>query len=185
MCGLARTTPSTFVFLGGDICHFGGSFRPSSTIPLPDPVPALHLDTHLPNPCPCSLFTESHPAGPSSPSSLTTPFFEVTSFAQSAYLDREQAAQSIKELQRFDEHPGVLVCIAHDPTLIRVLPFLNSEPQKDLNNWKEEGLKEKAMWGWLNELPRKGKPGRDIYVEGVWMGEQSVEDFTKLKSTIY
>jgi glyoxylase-like metal-dependent hydrolase (beta-lactamase superfamily II) len=185
MCGLARTTPNTFVFLGGDICHFGGSFRPSSAISLPDPVPTSHLDAHLPHPCPCSLFTESHPAGPSSSSSLTTPFFEVTSFAQSAYLDREQAAQSIKELQQFDEHPDVLVCIAHDPTLVKVLPVLNNEPEKDLNSWKEEGLKEKAMWGWLNELPRDGKPGRKIYVEGVWMGDDKVEDFTDLKSTIY
>jgi hypothetical protein len=185
MCGLARTTPTTFVFLGGDICHFGGSFRPSPTISLPNPVPSSHLDPHLPHPCPCSLFTDVHPAGASSPSSLTTPFFEVTSFAQSAYLDRDQAAQSIKELQRFDEHPDVLVCIAHDPTLIKVLPFLNNAPHRDLNSWKEEGLKEKAMWGWLNELPREGKPGREIYVEGVWKEGERVSDFTELVASIY
>jgi glyoxylase-like metal-dependent hydrolase (beta-lactamase superfamily II) len=185
MCGLARTTPDTFLFLGADISHFGGSFRPSSAISLPDPVPNSHLDAHLPHPCPCSLFTESHPAGPSSSLSLTTPFFEVTSFAQSAYLDREQAAQSIKALQRFDEHPNVLVCIAHDPTLIKILTVLNNEPEKDLNGWKEAGLKEKAMWGWLNELPRDGKPGREMYVEGVWTDDGVVVDFTELKSTIY
>jgi glyoxylase-like metal-dependent hydrolase (beta-lactamase superfamily II) len=185
MCGLARTTPSTFVFLGGDICHFGGSFRPSSTIKLPDPVPTSHLDAHFSHPCPCSLFTEVHPAGSSSADSKTTPFFEVTSFAQSAYLDREQAAQGIKELQRFDEHPDVLVCIAHDPTLIKVLPFLNNRPEEDLNNWQEQGLKEKAQWGWLNELPREGKPGRDMYVEGVWKEGELVKDFRELEATIY
>lgn len=185
MCGLARTTPSTFVFLGGDICHFGGSFRPTFTTPLPDPIPDSHLDTQLPHPCPCSLFTESHPAGSSSPASRTTPFFEVTSFPQSAYLDREQAASSIKELQRFDGHPDVLVCIAHDPTLIKVLPFLNDKPDGDLNDWQEQGLKKKAHWGWLNELPRNGKPGRELYVEGVWKEGELIEDFTKLKATIY
>lgn len=42
---LARTTPASaeggtsFVFLGGDICHFAGDFRPSSQKLLPDPVP--------------------------------------------------------------------------------------------------------------------------------------------------
>jgi glyoxylase-like metal-dependent hydrolase (beta-lactamase superfamily II) len=185
MCGLARTTPTTFVFLGGDICHFGGSFRPSSTVQLPDPVPNSHLDTHIPDPCPCSLFTAVHPAGPASSDSRTTPFFEVSSFAQSAYLDREQAAESIKESQRFDEHPDVFVCIAHDPTLLEVLPFLNDQPNKDLNSWQEEGLKERARWGWLNELPRDGKPGRAIYVEGVWKDGELVSDFTKLKATIY
>jgi glyoxylase-like metal-dependent hydrolase (beta-lactamase superfamily II) len=185
MCGLARTTPTTFVFLGGDICHFGGSFRPSSTIKLPDPVPNSHLDQHLPHPCPCSLFTEVHPAGPSSLDSQCTPFFEVTSFAQSAYLDREQAALSIKELQRFDEHPDVLVCIAHDPTLTKVLPYLNDQPERDLTDWQKDGLKEKAQWGWLNELPRGGQPGREQYVKGVWQAGELISDFTKLKATLY
>lgn len=185
MCGLARTTPTTFVFLGADICHFGGSFRPSSSIPLPDPVPNSHLDTHFPTPCPCSIFTISHPSGPSSPSSTTTKFFEITSHSSTVYLDRNQAATSIQELQRFDEHPDVLVCIAHDTTLVKVLPFLNDEPERDLNRWKEEELKEKAHWGWLNELPREGRKGRETLVQGVWRGGERVEDFTRLESTIY
>jgi glyoxylase-like metal-dependent hydrolase (beta-lactamase superfamily II) len=185
MCGLARTTPTTFVFLGGDICHFGGSFRPSPTIPLPDPVPSSHLDAYFSSPCPCSIFTDVHPAGSKSEESKTSPFFEVTSFAQSAYLDRVQAAESIKKLQVFDEHPDVLVCIAHDPTLLTTLPFLNDQPEKDLNDWKAKGLKEKAQWGWLNELPRGGKPGRPMLVEGVWKEGELVKDFTELKATIY
>ncbi|KPI35373.1 uncharacterized protein AB675_9978 [Cyphellophora attinorum] len=39
MCALARTTPDTFLFLGGDICHFAGDFRPSEQLPLPDSIP--------------------------------------------------------------------------------------------------------------------------------------------------
>ncbi|ORY07015.1 beta-lactamase-like protein [Clohesyomyces aquaticus] len=185
MCGLARTTPKTFVFLGGDICHFGGSFRPSPTIPLPDPIPQSHLDSHFPIPCPCSMFTTAHPAGPQSENSKTSPFFEVTSFPQSAYLDRVQAAESIRKLQKFDEDPNVFVCIAHDPTLLKVLPFLNNNPEKDLNNWKQAGMKEKAQWGWLNELPRDGRPGRPMLVEGVWKDGELVKDFTELKASIY
>ncbi|KAF2740282.1 Metallo-hydrolase/oxidoreductase [Polyplosphaeria fusca] len=185
MCGLARTTPSTFVMLGGDICHFGGSFRPSPSIPLPDPVPSSHLDAHLPIPCPCSVFTDIHPAGSDSDLAKTTPFFEVTSSPQSAYLDRAEATSSIRELQKFDQDPNILVCIAHDPTLLNVLPFLNYEPDKDLNDWQEKQLKEKAQWGWLNELPRGGKPGRPMLVEGVWKEGELIKDFTKLAASIY
>lgn len=182
MCSLVRTTPTTFVFLGGDICHFGGSFRPSTSIHLPDPVPNEHLDQHLPYPCPCSLFTDAHPAGSDSEVSKRTPFFQVSGFAQSAYVDSEQATRSIEELQKFDAHPDVLVCIAHDPTLLKVLPCLNDWPERDLNKWQEEGLKGKAQWGWLNELPRQGKPGREMYVNGVRHNSHLVEDFTKLNA---
>ena len=185
ICGLARTTPTTFVFLGGDICHFGGSFRPSQSIQLPDPVQSEHLDQHFPHPCPCSLLTEIHPSGPDSEASKTTPFFEVSSFAQSAYVDQEAAARSIEELQNFDAHPDVLVCIAHDPTLLKVLPFLHDQPERDLNDWQEQGYKEKAQWGWLNELPRQSRPGRQMYVHGVRQNGELVKDFTKLKATAY
>lgn len=77
------------------------------------------------------------------------------------------------------------MCIAHDTTLVKVLPFLNDEPERDLNRWKEEELKEKAHWGWLNELPREGRKGRETLVQGVWRGGERVEDFTRLESTIY
>lgn len=61
---LVRTTPSTFVFLGGDICHFTGDFRPSQKLPLPDPIPQeSFLDRAISRPCPCSAFLSSHPKG--------------------------------------------------------------------------------------------------------------------------
>jgi hypothetical protein len=89
-------------------------------------------------------------------------FFEVSTFADSAYWD---AMQSIKELQRFDGHVDVFVCIAHDLTPLAVSPFLNDQPNQDLNDRQEQGLKKKAQRGWLNELPRNGKPGRVMYGE--------------------
>ena len=88
---------------------------------------------------------------------------------------------SIRAMQDFDASPDVLVCIAHDPTSIKVLPFLNDQPDRDLNDWKERGLKEKLLWGWLNELPRNGKPGRPILIDGNWRDGKRVTDFTKLE----
>ncbi|KAF2182047.1 hypothetical protein K469DRAFT_740550 [Zopfia rhizophila CBS 207.26] len=165
MCGLDRTTPMTFVFLGDNICHFEGSFRPSPTIPLPGPIPASHLDSYFPIPCPCSISSVAHPAGPKSEESKTSPFFEVTLFAQSTYLDRVEAAKSIKKLQRFDENTNVFVCIDHDSTLLK--------------------KQEKAQWGWLNELPRDGKPGPLMLVTGVWKNGGLVRNFTELTASIY
>ena len=88
--------------------------------------------------------------------------------------------RSIKGMQDFDASPDVLVCIAHDPNLITVLPFLNEEPEVDINDWKKRGYKEKLLWGWLNDLPRNGKPGRPMLVDGSWRNGEQVTDFLKL-----
>ena len=88
--------------------------------------------------------------------------------------------QSIIRMQDFDASPNVLVCIAHDPTLVNVLPFLNDQPKADINDWKERGYKGSTLWGWLNDLPRDGKPGRPILVDGTVKDGEQVTDFTKL-----
>lgn len=59
---LVRTSPDTYALLGGDVCHFTGVIRPSSYIPMPDPIPSTTaLNKRFPSPCPCSVFTECHP----------------------------------------------------------------------------------------------------------------------------
>lgn len=184
MCGLARTTPTSFVFLGGDICHFPGMFRPGPQAPLPDPVPSAQLDDYFPIPCPCSLFTRHHPlVEPGSEAAKSSSFFEVTSVKPSSYHDREPAMNSIRAMQEFDASPDILVCIAHDPTLFKVLPLLNDSIDDDLNEWKERGFKERLQWGWLNELPRNGKPGRPALVEGAWRDGKKITDFQELKAS--
>jgi hypothetical protein len=60
---------------------------------------------------------------------------------------------------------------------------LNDQPEEDLNNWKARGYKEKALWGWLNDLPRNGKPGRPILVDGTWKDGKQITDFTALSSS--
>ena len=170
ICGLARTTPSTFVFMGGDICHFAGDFRPSSTLPLPDPIPTGTLDKtpYFPVPCPAELFTSHHPRETNPSKTTETPWYRVTDHPRAAYINPPLARTSVSKMQPFDDSPDVLVCIAHDATLLSVLPTLNTSPEKDLTEWKKEGWKEKCHWGWLNELPREGKRGREPVVEGFW-----------------
>jgi glyoxylase-like metal-dependent hydrolase (beta-lactamase superfamily II) len=170
ICGLARTTHDTFVLMGGDICHFAGDFRPSDTIPLPDPIPRGVLDhsPHFPIPCPAEIFTSHHPRESDESKKKTTPWYSITDHHRAAYIDPPLARTSVNKMQLFDDSPYVLVCIAHDPTLLEVLPTLNKNPESDLEHWKSKGWKERCHWGWLNELPRDEKPGRKAVVEGFW-----------------
>jgi hypothetical protein len=67
-----------------------------------------------------------------------------------------------------------MICLAHDGALFSVLPLLNERPGENLELWKEAGWKERVRWGFLNELPRKGKPGRAKIVEGLWRDRKRV-----------
>jgi hypothetical protein len=172
VCGLARTmaapNQSTFVFMGGDIAHFGGTFRPSHNLPLPDEIPAnvLDKDSAFPIPCPCNFFTDQHPQSSASPRS--TPFYNISTDKSSAYIQPPTAQNSVNKLARMDASPRVLVCFAHDPATLRYLPTLNDSPELDLNDWKSQGWKEKCHWNWLNYLSRAGKSGRAPTYKGFW-----------------
>ncbi|KIW17241.1 hypothetical protein PV08_04432 [Exophiala spinifera] len=175
MCGLARTTgggeDSSFVLMGGDICHFVGDIRPTKAFPLPDPIPVGVLDGGFPSPCPCSVFTDHHPQGlegAGQDARRTTPFFLVSDHKASAYVEPQTAQTSVDKLVHFEQSANVLVCLAHDPALLKYIPTLNSDPSADMNDWRERGWKEGCRWEWLNELPRDGKPGRPALVEGFW-----------------
>lgn len=174
ICGLVRTKPepeSNFILLGGDICHFPGDFRPSIEVPLPDPIPNFILDQDplFPKPCPCSIFTNRHPRQSSNcDDPRKSPFYHLSTDSTSAYVDPEVASRSVQSLLAFDACPRVLICLAHDETVLKTLPTLNNNPDDDLNNWEQRGYKDKVRWGWLNDLPRNGRSGREPVVEGFW-----------------
>lgn len=176
MCGLARTTSSTFVLLGADACHFAGSLRPSTYVPLPETLDskAFGLDDYFPSTCPCFLFGECHP-GHSEESKRTTSYYTASKAAGSAYVDPNVANQSIEGMKEFDASSDVLVCLAHDPGLFEVLPLLNTSPKNNINDWQARGYKEKTRWRFLNELPRDGKPGRKPIIFGFWRDGKNID----------
>lgn len=159
MCALARTTPESFIFMGGDICHFGGCFRPTVDVPLPLTIPAeTFLDRPFPSPCPCSIFTACHPHPESA---RTQPFYDISQSKDGWFADPPVAQQSVNALAEFDADENVLVCIAHDPGLKEVCDFF---PTASMNDWKAKGWKLRSRWGFLNELPIDGKPGRPYII---------------------
>ncbi|OAA60328.1 metallo-beta-lactamase superfamily protein [Niveomyces insectorum RCEF 264] len=197
LCALARTTPDTFVFLGGDICHFAGDFRPSEWIPMPDEVPAVAFRGRVgrnPMPCPGAVFTDHHPQKQNKSLTedvdvQTTPFYKLSEHAKSTYKDPPTAIVTTLGLQRyFDADPNVLVLLAHDTALVDVLPTFNDNPEKDLNDWKAQGMKEKCHWGWLGELPQYDSKGNVVgppvcrevpVVEGLWKEGRLIRSFNE------
>lgn len=191
ICALARTTPDTFVFLGGDICHFAGDFRPTEDIPLPDIIPAKALleNERYPMPCPCELFSDHHPQQTidSSVNTRSTPFYQLSHHSHSTYKDPAVAKMTTHGMQKyFDSDPNVMVFLAHDTALLDHLPTFNENPKQDVNSWKKLGYKERCHWGWLGELSRYGKNGKVIgpgnrekpIVDGFWRDGARVESFS-------
>ncbi|KAF9891516.1 hypothetical protein FE257_003983 [Aspergillus nanangensis] len=173
---LVRVTPDTFVFLGGDISHFPGMYRPSEHIPMPEWVPPeTKLDSRLPCPCPCALFMACHPGGAATEeeaqSSAAKPFYRPSSHANSWYEDPVEAQRSVHGLMEFDADENVFVAIAHDPALREVKPCF---PEGTLNGWKTAEWKKRSHWYFLNELPVEGKVGREKLVDGRWKDGERV-----------
>jgi hypothetical protein len=176
MCGLARTTPTTFMLLGADACHFAGALRPSPYIPMPPTLDSVSngLDPYFPPVCPCSMFGDCHP-GTTEEEKRTTGYYTPSRLPGSAYVDPDVALESIGGLTEFDASKDVFICLAHDPSLFEVLPLLNACPTNALNDWQEKGYKETTKWRFLNELPREGKPGRQPLVFGLWRDGKLVD----------
>ncbi|KAJ6780906.1 hypothetical protein PWT90_03981 [Aphanocladium album] len=177
ICGFARTTPETFVFMGGDCSHYAGMIRPTQYVPMPETIPADQLDHHFPPACPCSAFTALHPlvSGGScgdhteaSAEARSQPFYDVSRNPNGAYEFGDLAQDSVDKVKILDAQENVFVCLAHDGALCEVLPLFNNNAKAVINDWKVRGYKDQTRWTFLNELPRDGNPGRPPLTQGLW-----------------
>lgn len=138
ICALVRTTPNSFILLGGDCCHHAGQFRPSQSCPLPDQtIPTLRKHA---SPCPGSIFQLIHPK-----KSSNSPFYELKEVGTH---DMVAANESRAKLMDFDASDDVLVLIAHDNDIKDIVDFYPGT----LNEWKAKGWKEKLKWAFLDEF---------------------------------
>lgn len=148
ICALARTTsnPPTFMFLGGDIAHQAGEFRPSQYQPLPDSITPSPLNppfSHAASFCPGEVFQAIHPS-----KSRSEPFFKPSSTEHSVHLDPAEAMQSLERMTEFDAYENVFSVIAHDKSLFDVVEFY----PKVANEWKEKGWGKEGTWRFLREF---------------------------------
>jgi glyoxylase-like metal-dependent hydrolase (beta-lactamase superfamily II) len=162
LSALARTTadPPTFIFMGGDIAHHGGEFRPTEYMPLPvdiSPNPFRH-SPGLPSSrrppalatCPGDIFVAIHPKR-----SRTEPFFDPTPAEGGWHHCAGEATRSIRKMTEFDAYDNIFPVIAHDNSLFGVVDVY----PKNANDWQAKGWKSQSQWGWLNEFDPGSEAG--------------------------
>lgn len=144
ICGLARVTSGdgdddTFIFMGGDVCHHGGEFRPTEYLPLPSEVTLPSHNHSGMRICPGSLFEKVIPA--------TNPVYHVGALSH----DAVKAEEAIRKLEVFDAAENVWVVIAHDPALLEPGTGVELFPAS-ANDWKKQKLDESTRWGFLKDF---------------------------------
>ncbi|OJD29674.1 metallo-beta-lactamase superfamily protein [Diplodia corticola] len=159
VCGLSRTTPTTFILTGGDAAgHHGGELRPSPYLPLPSHLSPSPFS--LPRPfqpgtaCPGSLLEQRIQAPRGRDPGATTPFYKLAPTGMPDFeLDVAQA--TVDWLAAFDGDERVLVVTAHDAKLKGVVEFF----PKTANAWRERGWKAEGLWRFLEDF--KGAVGEE------------------------
>lgn len=179
LSALVRTTADSFLFLGGDICHFGGTFRPTEYVPMPYSLSASDAghDDHLSVDVCCAVFTKCHP---NPENARMSPYYEPCSRADGWYISPSLARQSIHNLKILDADDRVLPLIAHDPSMMNKIPFFPDGGF--LNDWRKAGLKRRLRWGFLGELPVEGKP-KEYLVPGTFKDGRLIKSLDGTKVT--
>jgi hypothetical protein len=148
ICGLARTSANKFIFMGGDTAHHGGEFRPTRFLPLPEYItPSPFEAPNSRGVCPGAFFEPIHPSSVTSSGNYrTTPFYELSPMMNDFLPD---AQATVSKMQLFDASPDVFVVIAHDASLLDILPFY---PKGELNGWEKTEDKIVGRWRFLKDF---------------------------------
>ncbi|KAJ7048511.1 beta-lactamase-like protein [Mycena amicta] len=144
ICGLARVTPRSFVLMGGDACHHPGVLRPTELLQKHYPCPGHLIESTR------TSVSHHHFCAHSDSAfdvlACTAPLLQVSNFC----ADITAAQDSVDKLTVFDANDAVFVVLAHDTSLVPLFAGAARYPV-ELNSWKEEGLKEKAVWAFLDD----------------------------------
>lgn len=132
ICGLARVTssPNSFIFMGGDVCHHVGQFRPSQWRPLPALISPNPLNQRSLAACPGELFEHL----------LRESDREKSFYVVARPHDADASDASVAKVQETDALDEVLVVIAHDTSLKTVATFFPKYADEFLKNgWVQNG----------------------------------------------
>lgn len=141
IAGLARVTPTTFIFMGGDAAHHAGEIRPNEFRKLPNTI-SLPSSKHFhQTACPCSILENLQPED----KGKSKPFYEPT---DGMCENKEDALSTIKGIGKLDGTEDVFIILAHDRLLRGHLPLF---PNK-INDWKELDLANKHRWTFIDDF---------------------------------
>ncbi|KAF7359224.1 Metallo-beta-lactamase superfamily protein [Mycena sanguinolenta] len=151
--GLARVTPSTynqsstFIVLGADTSHHPGQLRPRPKFQATYPCPA-HLLTQSRTSVSTDYFwSPGSDVGVFDVLSREQPLLSIPDLPNSGDADPVTNRVSLDKIADFDANNDFFVILAHDESLIDVLPYFPAS----LSTWKEDGIKDKVLWGFLDE----------------------------------
>jgi hypothetical protein len=165
---------NSFVFMGGDTCHFAGQFRPTVARPLPggafggegkgagvdaeytSEASQTQTQPNLQHQAQHEVQVQVQAPIAACPGSImerllanaTTPLFEMPA---TNTVDVAEAHASISKMQVFDSAENIWVVIAHDQTLLDIVDFYPAR----VNDWQKRGYAEKTRWRFWNTLGRK------------------------------
>jgi hypothetical protein len=144
LCGLARTTESTFLLFGADACHHPGQLRPSPYLPLPERISTDPSQPISSTRGQCAFSTTKFKTLlPQSKDS--EPFYRLNEILHD---DLACAEDTLGKLQVFDANDDVLVIIAHDWSLLDLIDLY----PLSINQWKEHNWGELARWRFLADF---------------------------------
>lgn len=144
---LARVTPESFVVLGGDSCHHAGQLRPTPFLQQAFPIPDALLASTKTSISTNFFWSHGSALGEFDLSSRAEPFLAFADTPGSFDADPQLTKMSMEKVQSFDADEDFLVVVAHDESIAGVLDFF----PKTLNAWKEEGVKEKLVWAFVDK----------------------------------
>lgn len=131
--------------MGGDVGHHASQWRPNQFVPLPkevlpSPFGIEHTFNIRRNVCPCAHFLEHVGHG-----AEVEPFCGIR---DGHPYQVDMAREALKCIEAFDADENIMVIMAHDWTLLRVMEFW----PKPANGWHEKEWKKKGRWELLKDL---------------------------------
>ena len=142
LSGLARVTPNTFVFMGGDAAHHAGELRPTEYLPLPDTLPLPSSQRFAQSGCPGEILANLQP---NRKGSRTTPFYEPSTHINQ---NSQEAIRSIRSITQLDASDDVIIILAHDRHLQDKIPLF----PKSITSWREDDLDAKTRWLFVDDF---------------------------------
>ena len=124
LSALCRTTEDSWILAAGDIAHSPAQFRPNCFRPMPHDI---------------SVKMALEASGERKSTIIDTP---IRGVAERMYEDLHEAKKAIEKLKLFDGDDNVMILVAHDKSLQRVISFF---PQT-INDWRAKGWAENARW---------------------------------------
>ncbi|KAJ6606391.1 hypothetical protein DFH09DRAFT_1017354 [Mycena vulgaris] len=144
---LARVTPSSFIVFGADTGHHAGQMRPRPEFQRTYPCPA-HLLAESKTAISTQYFwSPASRAGAFDMHSRAQPLLSIPDKPNSADADPVAGRVSLDKIAGFDADVDFFVVLAHDLSLLGVLPYFPAS----LSAWRGDGKKDRAVWGFVDE----------------------------------